>query len=148
MARKARILGEIWWYGLGLAALALVLKIMEYHFWVRNPQRLFFFLLAVLFTLVGIWIGQRVFGRRQPAVLAPAPDTAPAAQTEPPAELTEREYEVLRLMAQGHSNAEIAERLFISVNTVKTHSANLFAKLDVRRRTQAVSRARELGWVP
>ncbi len=146
MERKSRVTADIWWYGLGLAVLALVLKIVEYHFWVRDPQRLFFFFLAILFTLVGIWIGQRVFGRRPSAVFSPEPTTT-TAEPEPPSELTEREYEVLRLMAQGHSNAEIAERLFISVNTVKTHSANIFAKLDVRRRTQAVSRARELGWV-
>ena len=58
--------------------------------------------------------------------------------------LTEREMEVLRLIASGLSNVEIGEKLFVSENTVKTHVSNLFVKLDVKRRTQAVTRAKEL----
>lgn len=58
--------------------------------------------------------------------------------------LSERELEVLQLIAEGDSNFEIAERLFLSENTIKTHVSNLFVKLDVKRRTQAVTRAKEL----
>ncbi|NJO00897.1 MAG: DNA-binding response regulator, partial [Bacteroidia bacterium] len=59
--------------------------------------------------------------------------------------LSNREYEILGLIAQGYSNQEIADQLFISLPTVKTHSSNLFSKLDVKRRTQAVQRAKELN---
>ena len=59
--------------------------------------------------------------------------------------ITPREYEVLQLIAQGLSNQEIAERLFLSLNTVKTHTSNVFSKLDVQRRTQAIQKAKELG---
>ncbi|MBO0799520.1 MAG: response regulator transcription factor, partial [Blastocatellia bacterium] len=62
--------------------------------------------------------------------------------------ISKREYEVLELMAQGLSNQEIADKLFVSLNTVKTHSSNLFMKLDARRRTQAIHRAKELGLLP
>jgi len=59
--------------------------------------------------------------------------------------LTERELEVLRLIAQGHSNQQIADALIVSVGTVKKHLNNIFGKLGVHSRTQAVARARELS---
>ncbi len=59
--------------------------------------------------------------------------------------ITPREIEVLRLMAEGLSNQEIADRMFVSLNTVKTHSSNVFSKLDVQRRTQAIQKAKDLG---
>jgi LuxR family maltose regulon positive regulatory protein len=59
--------------------------------------------------------------------------------------LTAREQEVLRLITQGLSNQEIAERLFLALDTVKGHNRNIFGKLQVQRRTEAVARARELG---
>jgi ATP/maltotriose-dependent transcriptional regulator MalT len=62
--------------------------------------------------------------------------------------ITPRELEILEAMAAGHSNREIAERLFVSENTVKTHAARLFDKLSARRRTQAVQRAKEAGLIP
>lgn len=62
--------------------------------------------------------------------------------------ISKREHEVLELMAQGLSNKEIAEKLFVSLNTVKTHSANLFTKLDAKRRTQAIQKAKELSLIP
>ena len=65
--------------------------------------------------------------------------------TVPTPRLTERELEVLRLVAQGLSNREISARLFLSVITIKGHNRNIFRKLGVRRRTEAVARARELG---
>jgi LuxR family maltose regulon positive regulatory protein len=59
--------------------------------------------------------------------------------------LTERELEVLRLIAQGLSNREISERLFLAISTIKGHTRIIFDKLQVQRRTEAVARARELG---
>ena len=62
--------------------------------------------------------------------------------------ISKREYDVLGLMAQGLSNQEIADTLFISLNTVKTHTANIFLKLDTKRRTQAIQKAKELRLIP
>ncbi len=62
--------------------------------------------------------------------------------------LSARELEVLKLMAQGFSNQEIAQSLFLSLNTIKTHSSNLFEKMDVNRRTQAIDKARKMGIIP
>ena len=63
-------------------------------------------------------------------------------------ELSKRELEILDLMAQGHSNQEIASQLFVSLSTVKTHNQNLFEKLDVKRRTQAIEKAKRLNLIP
>jgi ATP/maltotriose-dependent transcriptional regulator MalT len=63
-------------------------------------------------------------------------------------ELSKRELEILSLLAQGHSNQEIAAKLFVSLSTVKTHIQNLFEKLDVKRRIQAVEKAKRLNLIP
>jgi ATP/maltotriose-dependent transcriptional regulator MalT len=62
--------------------------------------------------------------------------------------LSKRELEVLGLISDGLSNEEIAEKLFISLNTIKTHTSNLFEKLEVKRRTQATEKAKRLGLIP
>jgi ATP/maltotriose-dependent transcriptional regulator MalT len=62
--------------------------------------------------------------------------------------ISKREYEVLELMAKGFSNQEIADKLFVSLNTIKTHSSNLFLKLEAKRRTQAIQKAKELNLIP
>ena len=72
------------------------------------------------------------------------PDASLIAQLE----LSKREIEILNLMAQGHSNEEIAAKLFVSLSTVKTHNQNLFLKLDVKRRTQAIEKAKRLNIIP
>ena len=79
------------------------------------------------------------------AVLTAAGQAARRSSVERPGGLTPRELEVLQLIAQGLSNQEIADRLFLSLNTVKTHTSNVFSKLDVQRRTQAIQKAKELG---
>ena len=80
---------------------------------------------------------------------SPRPTALPAASAQPPQSLLEplsqRELEVLHLIAQGLSNQEISERLFLALSTVKGHNLNIFGKLQVQRRTEAVARARELG---
>ncbi|MBL7864664.1 MAG: response regulator transcription factor, partial [Cyclobacteriaceae bacterium] len=62
--------------------------------------------------------------------------------------ISKREHEVLELIARGHSNQEIADKLFVSVNTIKTHLSNLFLKLEVSRRTQAIQKAKDLRLIP
>jgi len=133
-------------YGIALAALAGILKFIEYRFLVRDLSLEFYLgTAAVLFTGLGVWVGLRLTRRK---VIIANPDFK---LNEPELQrlgISKREYEVLELIAQGLSNQEIAERLFVSLSTVKTHSSNLFMKLDARRRTQAIHRAKELGLLP
>ena len=99
----------------------------------------------MLFTGLGIWAGLKLTRRK---VVIATPDFQ---RNEPELQrlgISKREYEVLELIAQGLSNQEIAEKLFVSLNTVKTHSSNLFMKLEARRRTEAIRRAKELRLLP
>ena len=134
----------------------VVLKLIEYRFLVvEHSLEIYGGLVAFLFASLGIWLGlkltrpaERVVVREVRVVV---PDSGPFVANLESIErmgLTPRELEILALIAEGLSNREIAERLYVSENTVKTHSANLFSKLDARRRTQAVQRAKEAGVIP
>jgi len=133
-------------YGVALAALTVILKFIEYRYFVRDLSLEFYLgVVAILFAGLGVWAGLRLTRRK---VVIANPDFK---LNEPELQrlgISKREYEVLELMAQGLSNQEIADKLFVSLNTVKTHSSNLFMKLDARRRTQAVRRAKEFGLLP
>jgi DNA-binding CsgD family transcriptional regulator len=143
-------------YGTGLAAMLFLLKWLELRFTIFHPSyELYIGFIAVLFTGLGIWLAlklskpkiETVIVEKQVFITRPEnfePDTAAIARLE----LSKRETEILGLMAKGLSNEEIAATLFVSVSTVKTHNQNLFFKLDVKRRTQAVERARQLGILP
>ncbi len=160
-------------YGVVLALLAVSLRLLEYKLVIINHSlELYGGCLALIFTILGIYAGNRITQRRhvvvertvektiektvyvpQPvevlvAVSAPAAGQAPDGRLMEKLGISNREYEILQLLAQGCSNQEIADRAFVSVSTVKTHISNLFMKLDVSRRTQAVNKARELGLVP
>ena len=127
-------------YGVLLAAGAFGLRWMEYQFVIRtHATETYLVLIALAFMGLGIWAGARLF--RRPA---PGPFT-PNRQVCASLGVSDRELEVLELLAAGRSNKEIAIQLAVSPNTIKTHVANLFGKLEARRRTQAISRARELG---
>ena len=131
-------------YGALLAADALALTWLDYLTFARTfPGELQIFLIATGFLGLGVWAGARIFaGRRE----APAFDGNPDAQRT--LGLSAREMEVLTLIAGGLSNKEIATRLNVSPNTVKTHVARVLEKLEVSRRTAALARARELGLLP
>ena len=130
-------------YGCGLAAAAAALQWAEYQFVVRShPGEVYIALIAAAFLGLGVWVGAR---------LAPAPQAGgfePNTKAQASLGITEREYEVLRLLASGCANKQIAERLSVSPNTVKTHIARLFEKLEASRRTEAIQKARELGLIP
>jgi ATP/maltotriose-dependent transcriptional regulator MalT len=98
-----------------------------------------------MFTGLGIWAGLRL--TRPKIIRDSGPFTVDEANLEKLG-ISKREYEVLELMAAGLSNQEIAEKLFVSTSTVKTHVSNVLAKLDARRRTQAIQQAKELGLIP
>jgi DNA-binding CsgD family transcriptional regulator len=133
-------------YGVAMAALTGILKFIEYRFLVRDLSLEFYIgLVAVLFTGLGVWAGLRLTRRK---VVIADPDFKLNEAELQRLGVSKREYEVLELIAQGLSNQEIADKLFVSLNTVKTHSSNLFIKLEARRRTQAVRRAKELGLLP
>jgi DNA-binding CsgD family transcriptional regulator len=131
-------------YGLILAAGAFLLQWLQIGLLARtHPVELYIGLIALAFMVLGIWVGARLFGR------PPRPETF-EANTRAMASLgiSDREFEVLEQLAAGRSNKEIAGRLNVSPNTVKTHVTNLYGKLEVKRRTEAILRARELGMIP
>jgi two-component system, NarL family, response regulator LiaR len=132
-------------YGLALASLVFVLKYVEYRFWIRDLRmEVYVGVVAVLFTALGVWVGTRLLdGKRKEEPKVPPP--GPNMDVIRTLGISGREMEVLELMAQGCSNQEIADKLFISLPTVKSHSSSLFVKLDVSRRTQAVIKAKEVG---
>lgn len=127
-------------YGLLLACGALGLEWLQYRFLVRAyPMEACLALVAAAFLGLGVWAGMRLTGRTA------AMQFEPNLRARGALGISEREFEVLELLAAGRSNKEIATRLQISPNTVKTHVARVFGKLGARRRTEAILRARELG---
>ncbi len=141
-------------YGLLGGVLIAVLKIVEYRFLVlEHSLEIYGGIVALLFSGLGIWLGLKLTRTRETVVVreVPVPFTGPFERDEKRREqlgITPREIEIMEAMAAGLSNREIAERLFVSENTVKTHAARLFDKLSAQRRTQAVQRAKEAGLIP
>jgi DNA-binding CsgD family transcriptional regulator len=130
-------------YGAFLAVGTLVLQLLDYQRLVRtNSSDIYVFLIAATFLGLGVFVGQRVFGGPKPEVF----DGNPLAQAS--LGISPRELDILKELAAGHSNKEIAANLNVSPNTVKTHVARVFEKLGAKRRTDAINRARELGIVP
>ncbi|WP_276134451.1 helix-turn-helix transcriptional regulator [Polluticoccus soli] len=145
-------------YGIILAALAIGLKLVEYKFVVRDHAiEVYGGIVAALFTILGIIAGQKLTRKKEivveKTVLVPTPMPIAAVTimaTDQQLSLfgiSKREYEILQLMAEGLSNQEIADRTYVSLSTVKTHVSNILLKLDAKRRTQAVIKARELNLV-
>ena len=136
-------------YGLALGLLLAALQTARYRFWIFQPaQEVYFGLIAAIFTGVGIWAGYRLTPGRTTTEVPLAGEPLAGAALEQALEqlgITPREYEVLQCIARGMSNQEIAGHLFVSLNTIKTHTSNLFSKLGVQRRTQAVQKAQALG---
>jgi|SRR5690606_38061716 len=130
-------------YGMLLALLVFVLKWIQWKFLiVDHALDIYIGLIALFFTALGIWVAAQFF---KPKADIGQPGHPLINETElNKLNLSNREYEVLHLLAKGHSNAEIAEKLFISLSTVKTHVSNLFVKMDVKSRTQALEKAKRL----
>jgi DNA-binding CsgD family transcriptional regulator len=141
-------------YGSIGGLLIALLKVVEYQYFIHTyPGEVYGGLVAVLFTAIGVYLGLR---SRKPKVIVEVqvkevrvsePFALDAARLREVG-LTPREHEILGLIAEGLSNREIAERLFVSENTVKTHSSRLFEKMGVSRRVQAVQKGKELGLIP
>src|SRR5262245_35849707 len=141
-------------YGLVGGVLIALLKVIEYQYFVRlYPAEVYGGLLAVIFSVLGIYFGLRWARTREVVVVKEVrvPRDGPFALDAEKLKalgITQREHEILGLIAEGLSNREIGARLFVSENTVKTHSSRLFDKLGVNRRVQAVQKGRELGLIP
>ena len=128
--------------GLALAAGTGLLQWLDYRHLARAQSETFYIaVIALAFLALGAWAGIRLLGHRAPP--APPFDGNPQAQAS--LGISPREREVLELLAAGLSNKQIADKLNVSPHTVKTHVARLFEKLDARRRTEAILKARELG---
>lgn len=135
------------------------LKLLEYRFLVvEHSLEIYGGLVALSFSALGIWLGLKMTGRPEKVIIKEVTVAVPVSAPPRPFEvdrarlkkfgITPREHEILTLIAEGLSNREIAARLFVSENTVKTHSSRLFDKLDARRRTQAVQIAKAAGLIP
>ena len=149
-------------YGVCSGLLILLLKLIEYRFLViERSIEIYGALIALLFAAVGIWLGLKLTKPKEKIVVTEVPVEVQVEVRVPTNEpfvldqarlqklgITARELEILQLMAGGMSNREIAEQLFVSENTVKTHSSRVFDKLNARRRTQAVQIAKELRLIP
>ncbi len=135
-------------YGASLAVLVFLLKYLEYQFFAKDLALEFYLaVIAMLFTGLGIWAGFRLT-RPKVVVVKMAADFVFNERELDRLGISKREHEVLQWMAKGLSNQEIADKLFVSLNTVKTHTSNLFLKLEVSRRTQAIQKAKELSLIP
>ena len=135
-------------YGLLGGSLIALLKLVEYRFLVvEHSLEIYGGVVAAVFAGLGIWLGLKLTKTREVIVVRDAqPFAVNQARLEELA-ITPREHEILTLIAAGLSNREIAAKLFVSENTVKTHSSRLFDKLNARRRTHAVQIAKEAGLI-
>lgn len=144
-------------YGASLALLLLILKWLEYRFiLISHSFEIFIGAIAVIFMGLGIWLALKLAKPKVETVIVEVEKEvfinygADFVFNETELEklgISKRELEVLQLMSAGLSNNEIAEKLFVSLNTVKTHSSKLFEKLDVKRRTQAIEKAKRLSLI-
>ena len=151
---KRQTLIHVLIYGLFGGVLIVSLKYIEFRFLVvGHALEIYGGLIALIFAGLGIWLGLKLTGKKEVLVFkeVPAPSAQPFslnAERQKKLGITKRELEILELIAQGMSNREIAEKLFVSENTVKTHSSRLFDKLGAKRRTQAVQLGQEMGLIP
>lgn len=144
-------------YGAALAGLLILLKWLEYKLiLVDYAFEAYAGAIAVLFTALGIWLALKLTKPKVKTIVVEKPVYIENAFDEftinhhelTRLNLSKRELEVLQLMANGLSNQEISDCLFVSLNTIKTHSSKLFEKMEVKRRTQAVEMAKRLCIIP
>lgn len=131
-------------YGLLIFALLMLFQLSK--FWLFNTEHaneIFTIIIAIVSIVIGIYFGNKRSAPKQ-KVLVKAPVELDLSMVKT-LNISEREYEVLELISQGFSNKEIGEKLFLSESTIKTHVSNLLLKLDAKRRTQAVNRAKDLN---
>lgn len=156
MLQKLKRHKELVSYALAMALLMILLRWLEFRFMILEHQyEIYVGLIAVFFLLFGIWAANKLTKPKEKTIIiekeirVTSNDGFIFNERELfERKISKRELEVLTLMAQGLSNSEIAENLFVSLNTVKTHSAKLFEKLEAKRRTQAIEIAKKLQLLP
>jgi DNA-binding CsgD family transcriptional regulator len=139
-------------YGLILAVLVFLLKWLQWKFLiVDNSLDVYIGLIAIFFTILGVWVATQLAKPKIQTVIVekeiyvPLSDDSALNEAElKKLNLSNREYEVLQLLAKGYSNAEIAKRLYLALSTVKTHVSNIFVKMDVKSRAQAIEKSKRL----
>ncbi|MCW5910757.1 MAG: response regulator transcription factor [Cyclobacteriaceae bacterium] len=143
---------HIFLYGLVLAILVFALKWLQWKILIiDNAIDIYIGLVAVFFTALGVWVAtqlakpkiQTVIVEKEIFITQPREFAINEVELKK-LDLSNREYEVLQLLTKGHSNTEIAESLFLSLSTIKTHLSNLYSKMDVKSRTQALEKAKRL----
>lgn len=154
----------IFLYAIGLGAALFLMRWLEFRLLViSHSLEIYIGVVAILFTALGIWLALKLAKPKtqivekevlvekqiivEKEVRVPVNEFVFNEQEAERLGLSKREMEVLELMAQGLSNQEIADKMFVSLNTIKTHTSNIFSKLDVKRRTAAVEAARKIGLV-
>src|SRR5580704_1913552 len=157
-SQKARLWRHIILFGLAGGIVITLMKWTEYRFLVvEHSIEIYGGLTAATFAAFGIWLGLRLTRKQVVLKEVPVPYPVPVPAGQPfvvnskkqmELEITPRELEILELIASGMSNREIAEKIFVSENTVKTHSSRVFDKLGAKRRTQAVQMGKEFGLIP
>jgi two-component system, NarL family, response regulator LiaR len=139
-------------YGALMAILVFALKWLQWRYLITdNSSEIYLGLMAILFTLLGVWVATQLAKPKIQTIivekevyLSQSSDLTINEAELKKLNLSTREYEVMQLLTQGHTNAEIAEKLFLSISTIKTHVSNLFIKMDVKNRTQAIEKANRL----
>ena len=130
-------------YALALALAAAALQWLEYRYFIRSfSTEIYIVLIAIGFAAMGLWAGRKLTAR---------PSNGPFERNQAAIRslgLTDRECEILDRLATGRSNKELARELGISPNTVKTHVARVYEKLEVQKRVQAIEKARWLSLIP
>lgn len=147
---------QILLYGLSMALLLFLLRWLELRLiLVDHAIEIYIGAIALVFTALGVWLALKLAKPKVKTIIVEKEihiqkkdDFTWNEQAAGQFNLSKRELEVLGLMAEGLSNQEIATRLFVSLNTVKTHSSNLFIKMDVKRRTQAVEMGKRMNIIP
>jgi NarL family two-component system response regulator LiaR len=149
-------------YAAAMAAILLLLQWMQFKLLViDHATEIYITGIAVIFTFIGIWLAKKltrpkteviketIVVEKEVTIYRQAhepflPDTKMISRLG----ISQREMEVLQLIASGATNQEIADQLFVSLNTIKTHTSRLFEKLDVKRRTQAIEKAKRINIIP
>jgi DNA-binding CsgD family transcriptional regulator len=149
-------LRHLFLYGAVMAVLVFALKWLQWRYLITdNSSEIYLGLMAILFTLLGVWTAtqlakpkiQTIIVEKEVYLSRPSDFIVNEAELKK-LNLSTREYEVMQLLTQGCTNAEIAEKLFLSISTIKTHVSNLFIKMDVKNRTQAIEKANRLKIIP
>jgi DNA-binding NarL/FixJ family response regulator len=132
---------EILIYSLIVLVLIVVLSLVQFNiFYMSNRNDVILVVAVIILMAAGAYFGQ-LFIKRKSA------KTFEVNKAKNQNLLSKRELEVLHLLSLGHSNQEIADKLFVSITTIKTHTSNIYQKLDVKRRTQAVQKGLDLGLI-